>query len=268
MERSYREFLRRRVIAFLRDHRIGYVKIDYNSCISCGCDGPDSPPENQRLYTLAVRSFYDEIRAALPELVIEICASGGHRLTPGWIDFADMASFSDAHECPQLPMIALDVQMLVPMTKSQIWAVLRPDDDARRLHFSLAAAMAGRLCLSGEPDKLADENFQIVREGVDFYRAVAPLLSRGSFRISHVIGDYRSKPSGWQVLTRGDDQARFIIVHTFENAPEKIEADFPEKMKIVRVFAESTLKWSADGGKLIIERPGDFAGAAFLLQGD
>ncbi|MCQ2378387.1 MAG: alpha-galactosidase [Victivallaceae bacterium] len=261
-----RDFLRRRVIGFLRDHKIGYVKIDYNSSISCGCDGPDAPQENQRNYTRAVRSFYDEIRAALPELVIEICASGGHRLSPGWIDFSDMESFSDAHECPQLPMIALDVQMLSPMNKNQIWAVLREDDDSRRLHYSLAAAMLGRMCLSGEPDKLPDEKFAIVRAGVDFYRAIAPLLDRGSFRLGHVIGDYRSKPSGWQTLVRGDEKNRFVVVHTFENAPGKIEIEVPETMEIDRVFAEASLKWTLSRGVLVIENPGDFAGAAFLLR--
>lgn len=263
-----RNFLRERVIAFLKRHRIGYVKIDYNSCISCGCDGDDTPQENQRRYTESVFSFYQEIRAALPELVIEVCASGGHRLTPGWIGFADMLSFSDAHECPQLPMIALDVQMLVPMKKSQIWAVLRKNDGSRRLHYSIAAGMMGRLCLSGEPAELTVDELAIVRDGVEFYREITPLLDRGSFRLEHVIGDYRSKPTGWQYLVRGDEAAKFVVFHTFGNPPDKVVIDLPENFKVKRTFVSNTLNWCFADGKLEISAPEAFEGAAFLLTKD
>ncbi len=260
-----RDFLRERVINFVKQHKIGYVKIDYNSCISCGCDGVDTPHENQRRYTESVFSFYEEIRAALPELVIEICASGGYRLTPGWIKFADMLSFSDAHECPQLPMIALDVQMLVPMKKSQIWAVLRENDGSRRLHYSIAAGMMGRLCLSGEPDKLTADEMAIVKDGVAFYRAITFLLDEGEFRLGHVIGDYRSAPTGWQYLVRGTDSAKYVVFHTFDNPPEKVEIELPANLTMRRVFASDTLTWNYAAGKLVITAPGAFEGAAFLL---
>lgn len=90
------------------------------------------------------------MRRELPELVIEICSSGGHRLSPAWMQLGTMASFSDAHESIEIPIIAANTARMIPMRHNQIWAVLHPDDDDRRLGYSLAAGMLGRLCLSGE----------------------------------------------------------------------------------------------------------------------
>lgn len=260
-----RQYLREKVIGFLRKHKIGYVKIDYNASFATGCDGLDSPQENQRQYTLAVRSFYDEIRAALPELVIEVCASGGHRLSPGWIDFADMLSFSDAHECPEIPIIALDVQMLVPMAKSQIWAVLRKNDGSKRLHYSLATTLLGRMCLSGCPADLTAGEMEIVKEGVEFHKAASPLLLSGSFRLNHEIGDCRSNPAGWQIFERSNSSLTCITIHTFGDPPERITVKLPEGKELIRQFVSDSLRWTIRGDELEITAPESFEGAAFLF---
>ena len=177
------------------------MKVDYNACVSLGCDGPDSPVRNLQSYTEAVRSFFDEIRAVLPDLTLEICSSGGHRLSPEWMRFADMGSFSDAHECLEIPIIAADVQSMVLLSKSQVWAVLRASDDEARLRYTLSAAMIGRMCLSGDPADLTPERLEIVREGVRFYREAAPLIADGTSRVIREIGEVLDRTENWARVT-------------------------------------------------------------------
>jgi hypothetical protein len=104
----------------LRENGIGYLKIDYNaSFLYADCEN-GSPAEGAREVLEAVRDYYKHIRAELPELTIEVCASGGYRLTPEWMRLGDMASFSDAHECECIPIVAANVQTLIPLRRSQV----------------------------------------------------------------------------------------------------------------------------------------------------
>ena len=50
----------------------------------------------------SVSEFYQENPSRNTELVIENCASGGHR-EPSMIEISSMSSFSDAHECIEIP---------------------------------------------------------------------------------------------------------------------------------------------------------------------
>lgn len=262
-----RTYLRKRVIDFLRVHKIGYMKVDYNACVSLGCDGPDSPVRNLQSYTEAVRSFFDEIRAVLPDLTLEICSSGGHRLSPEWMRFADMGSFSDAHECLEIPIIAADVQSMVLLSKSQVWAVLRASDDEARLRYTLSAAMIGRMCLSGDPADLTPERLEIVREGVRFYREAAPLIADGTSRVIREIGEVRTDPTGWQVFLRLGKKTGYAVVHTFGEPPDEITVPLGGRSTaLVRSFASSKLRWSLRNGVLRIAKPAAFQGAAFLFK--
>ena len=75
-----REYLKYKVIDFLKENEISYLKIDYNTSIGIGCDGAESLGEGLWIQMEAVQQFLRRIREKLPELVIENCASGGHRL--------------------------------------------------------------------------------------------------------------------------------------------------------------------------------------------
>ena len=83
------------------------------------------------------RTVFREIRKRIPELLMELRASGGHRMEPSMLMPGDMVSFSDAHEEKEIPVIAANIQRLVPPGKRQIWAVLRREDPARRIVYSI-----------------------------------------------------------------------------------------------------------------------------------
>ena len=63
--------------------------------------------------------------------------------------------------------------------QSQIWAVLRVEDSDARLHYSLAATLLGRMCLSGDIHGLSQHQWDIVEEGMDFYRKAAEIIQKG-----------------------------------------------------------------------------------------
>lgn len=120
------------------------------------------------------------LRKQLPQLIVENCASGGHRLAPGWLTATEMSSFSDAHECVAIPIIAANLHCCLLPRQSQIWAVLRQTDDPHRLVYSLAATFLGRMCLSGDVTGLSPEQWLLADEAMDFSGRWRPSSTRAA----------------------------------------------------------------------------------------
>jgi alpha-galactosidase len=132
-----------------------------------------------------------------------------------------MSSFSDAHELPEIPIIAGNLHRLILPRQSQIWAVLHAADSPRRLDFSLAGAFLGRMCLSGEIDRLTFPQWQRVGEAMALYRRAAPIIGDGISRHFGEIGPSWRHPTGWQAIRRisADNQSALVVMHTFASPP-------------------------------------------------
>lgn len=210
------KYLNERVIGLLKSCGFAYVKIDYNDTVGTGCDGAESLGEGLRQVGLESLRLFRSIREQCPDILIENCASGGHRLEPSYMAVSDMASFSDAHECLEIPIIAANLHRLILPCQEQIWAVLRADDSLRRINCSLVNTLLGVMCLSGDIHHLSDEQWALVDRGIAFYRSVSPIIENGISTIhQHLSASWR-KPEGWQaVVRRGQNGQALVLVHTF-----------------------------------------------------
>jgi alpha-galactosidase len=209
-----------RVIGLLRAGNFGYLKVDYNDSIGIGVDGAESPGEGLRQHLEGVQAFFARIRAEVPGIVIENCSSGGHRLEPSMLARTAMSSFSDAHECPEIPIIAANLHRLLLPRQSQIWAVLRASASDRRTVYSLAAGFLGRLCLSGDFSALRDGQRALVDRAIALYRRAAPVIRSGrSYRHGPDVKAYRHA-KGWQAVVRVAPGGRraLVVGHTFARA--------------------------------------------------
>lgn len=258
------EYLADKVIRFLRDNGFDYCKFDYNETIGVGCDGGESPGEGLRQQMEAVLAFYDRVRRELPGLVIETCASGGHRHCHSVLERSYMASFSDAHECDEIPIIAANIHRVMLPRMSQIWAVVKPGQPISKLYYQICSGLLGRLCFSGEPEKLSAEQWAVMEEGISFYREAAPVIDRGvSRRYGPEVVSYRA-PKGWQAVARQGVDVTMAIVHTFAAAPGTLS--LAVSGRIGRIFARPGLTVTLSNGELTLEGLKDFDGAAVLLR--
>jgi len=225
-----RNYLSEKVIDLLDRCGFGYLKVDYNETIGLGSDHPDGLGEGLRLQIEGVHHFFDLMRKRLPDLVIENCSSGGHRLEPSMLARSAMSSFSDAHELPEIPIIAASLHALMLPRQSQIWAVLRPTDSKARLTYSLAATFLGRMCLSGGIAELSSDQWNLVREAQELYVKAAPTIKHGrSHRFGEIAPSWRH-PEGWQVLRRisDDGENTLVVAHSFANSPVNLCVPLPE----------------------------------------
>jgi len=264
-------YLQEKVIDFLINHGIGYLKLDYNDSLGIGCDGAESLGEGLRQQMAAVQAFIRQIQASVPNIVIENCASGGHRLEPSTLALTSMSSFSDAHECAEIPIIAANLHRVMLPRQSQIWAVLRKSDSPQRLVYSLANTMLGRMCLSGDIHDLNEEQWRIVDQGMHFYKQVASVIREGKTRrYGTAIRSYRH-PQGWQGIVRYADNGTqvLVIIHRFAaTSSEWMEVPISEadRYDIAEVFADGSPDIQRGHDQLSCRLDEDFSAVCILLQ--
>ena len=133
-----------------------------------------------------------------------------------------MASFSDAHECDEIPIIAANMHRMILPRQSQIWAVVKAGQPLQKLYYQICSGLLGRLCFSGEPDALSAAQWTVMDEGTAFYGKAASIIDHGvSQRFGSRIVSYRA-PRGWQAVVRRGETQTLVVVHTFGAAPEAV----------------------------------------------
>ncbi len=276
-------FLTERVIKNLKDNGFGYLKVDYNDNLGIGCEGAESLGEGMRQSLIASRNFFKKIREEIPDMVIENCSSGGHRLEPSMQAVTSMASFSDAHEWQAIPVVAANVARAILPAQSQIWAVLRAKDDEKRLYYSLSNTFLGRMCLSGDMSTISDEQWKITDEAIAFYKKCAPTIKSGrNFRYGPYQESYNDL-KGWQAVVRlaEDGKSLMAVVNTFAmNGETTVEFDLSgvKDVKVLKClsdnasdveienFSRKGIKTEIKDGKVKIQNLSDYDGLVILVK--
>ncbi|ADI10518.1 family 36 glycoside hydrolase [Streptomyces bingchenggensis BCW-1] len=268
-----------RMTALLSEGGFGYLKIDYNAHLGPGDDG-----EGLRELTAASRGFIARLSARLPDLVIENCAGGGHRIDPAYAALTAVSSGSDAFEAREAPAIAAGLQRVLLPRQSLVWATVRADDSDAALVYKLAAGFLGRICLSGDPDRLDERQWALVREALDLYGRAAPLIDDGTTRQGGTRGAALRNAVGWQSVVRlsPDGRRALVVLHAFADPDESLSVTLPDEGVKAGVgsgadrgaawtldawlLADGTGALSLAGDRLRWQRPPEWSGAVALLS--
>lgn len=259
-----REYLHEKVIDFLKLNGFGYIKVDYNRNIGRYIDDADCGAEELRLHMNEVRGFFEEIKREIPDIIIENCASGGHRLEPSMIGASAVSSFSDAHEAVEIPYIAANLHRLMLPAQSLIWSTLHREDCDDRTIYSLAATFLGRVCLSGDVDNLTARQREILHKAVEFYKKLDDVIINGTTHIYGNRGRNTRYPAGTQAVVRSTEREILAVCHAFENPCGQITIDIPCGFEISDRFNAENIYFSKN--KLVIEKMKEFTAAAVLLK--
>lgn len=181
-----------------------------------------------------------------------------------------MASFSDAHECVEIPIIAANLHRAILPRQSQIWAVIRKTDSRKRIAYSVASTFLGRMCLSGDVTDLSESQWKVIDQGIAFYKKIAPVIKDGqTYHLSPQISKMRH-PEGWQgILRQGKNGQAFVLIHTFGGElPEQICLSLPEGTpgRIAEVYSDTQERLCMEEGALTWTPKENWKAVAALLR--
>ncbi|MDK2808603.1 MAG: alpha-galactosidase [Clostridiales bacterium] len=263
------EYLSKKVIGLLKKYEFSYMKMDYNDTIGIGCDGAESLGEGLRQNMEASYRFIQKIKEEIPEIVLENCASGGHRLEPLMMSACSMASFSDAHECPEIPIIAANLHRVILPRQSQIWAVIRKEDTKKRVTYSIANTFLGRMCLSGDVVELSEEQWQQIDAGMAFYKKIAPMIRDGfTDWFGNEIKSYRH-PKGWQGILRTGKEDAYALFHIFEQKEGEVyEISIPKEYtyRVDEIYSDTKVEVQLENYRLSLVTNEEWKAVAVYLK--
>ncbi len=270
------KYLEERVIGTLRKYGFSYMKMDYNDTIGVGCDGAESLGEGLRENMEASLAFIRKVKKEVPGIILENCSSGGHKLEPLMMSECSMASFSDAHECEEIPIIAASLHRVILPRQSQIWAVIRGEDSLKRIAYSVANTFLGRMCLSGDVTRLTDAQWDVIDRGIGFYKKAAPIIKDGYSRLyGPKVISYRH-PQGWQCLLRTEGSVEherkkglMAVFHSFNGAHDgALEVPLPADSvyQIEEIYSDTEADVHVADGKLVCHIPEDMRAVAVLAR--
>ena len=160
------------------------------------------------------------------------------------MELVSQASFSDAHETMAIPLIAANMHRVIPPQQSQIWAVLRAEDSDNRIFYSMAATFLGRMCLSGDIYNLTDRQWELVEEGMNFYRLVSDIIRDGvTVRCDYSTKQYNN-PTGSQLVIRQLGERKLAIYHRFAES-EPLDESFLNDCQVLAEYGEAKEDFSA-----------------------
>ena len=259
------DYLDNHLLTFLKDNHFDYLKVDYNANLGIGMDGYDSMGDSLFEGIQTTLRYLQKLKKELPELVIENCAAGGHRLVEPFLKVSDMSSFSDAHESFNIPIVAANMHRMIPIRQSQIWAVLHSDFSDRLLYYKLISTFLGRMCLSGDIISLSQNQMEIVQKAIVFYKSISTIIDNGESKLESHIGLSYKRPKGYQIVKRYEQENLLLIIHTFEESPKTIHV-FIDDYELETLLSDSKLHITFDNHQITIKDVEDFDAIAIKMK--
>lgn len=176
----------------LSNHNIKYIKWDMNRPFSeTGAENLQNPKMYSYLHTMAVYNIVDRLKEKHPDVAIESCASGGGRCDLGALSHYDQAWTSDNTDGIDRMTIQKGYSLLRPAKTMRAWVTdIEGINKPCSLDFRFAVAMQGSLGIGGDLTKYSDEDLEICRKNIAFYKTFRDIVQFGDlYRILDIEKD-------------------------------------------------------------------------------
>ena len=164
---------------------IAYIKWDCNADIMNY--GSLYLPKNRQSeiyirYHMGLRRVLERIRAKYPDVVIQVCASGGGRVTYGLLPWFDEFWTSDNTDAYQRIFIQWGDSHFYPAIAQASHVSASPNHQTRRelpIKFRFDVAMTGRLGMELQPKDMTDQEKAFAKRAIAAYKTIRPVVQQG-----------------------------------------------------------------------------------------
>ncbi|MBQ7195426.1 MAG: alpha-galactosidase [Bacteroidales bacterium] len=164
---------------------ISYIKWDANRHVE-NIYSPYLPKDRQSHfwyeYTRGLYSVYDRVRAAHPDVQIQLCSSGGGRVDYGAMKYHDEYWASDNTNPVDRLLIQYGDSFFFPVEAAGSHVSASPNHQTgliTPLKFRFDVAMTGRLGMELQPSNLSAEEQDYVKKMVAAYKELRPVIHHG-----------------------------------------------------------------------------------------
>ncbi len=202
---TVQDWMATEVTRVVQDYGVDWLKWDYNIGYGLGCDCPDhghQAGDGHYAHTLGLYRVLERIRAACPVLVIENCASGGHRADLGLVRYTDTNWLSDyTHQAASCRQHAQGAGWVLPLAHLNTWTL------EERTMTEFRSRMGGAFGVSSHLGEWTDADRQVLATAVTEYKHLRPILGGERYLLT---GPLHQQWDIWQFVSR--DRGSFAIL--------------------------------------------------------
>ena len=158
------------------------------------------------------------LRNALPDLVIQLCSSGGGRVNWGALPYFDEFWVSDDTDAQQRLFIQWGTSHFFPTLAMAQHVSASPNHQTGRvipLKFRFDVAMTGRLGMEMKPSDLNNEERAYAKKAMAFYKEIRPIVQLGDqYRL---LSPYDNKGFCSELFVTEDKSEAVFFCYKFEN---------------------------------------------------
>ncbi len=201
--------------------RLYYIKWDCNMSMNNFGSSYLTADKQSHLFVdfhLGLRSALERIRAAHPNLVIQLCSSGGGRVNWGFMPYFDEFWCSDNTDAQQRLFIQWGTSHFFPTMAMAQHVSASPNHQTHRiipLKFRFDVAMTGRLGMEMKPSDLNDQEREYAKQAVAFYKEIRPIIQLGDqYRL---ISPYEGNGFCSEMFVTEDKTEAVFFCYKFEH---------------------------------------------------
>lgn len=212
-QKEARDYIVEQIRTILNEVPIDYIKWDYNRNLTeIGSqsvlirDG-----EVSHRFVLGLYEILEELVTAYPNILWESCSGGGGRYDPGMLYYMPQTWTSDNTDAVARLKIQTGTSFIMPISSMGAHVSAVPNHQVNRttsLKMRGDVAMAGNLGYELDVTKLSDEEKEVVKKQVSFYKKHRKLIQYGDFY--RIINPFeKSNQTAWIFVDKTKDEALF-----------------------------------------------------------
>lgn len=257
---SAKAWVQARLFAFLDEVRPDNLKWDFNRWVHCTRADHDHPADGGNYeHTRALYDILAAVRARYPELTIENCSGGGHRLDFAMARLTDTA-WMDDRSAPAAHVRGNLHGLLQAFPAPYLFSYVMPHASealhgASDLPLLVRSRMPGVVGVAARLDELSEGEQNVLHQELELAKRLRPLQAAA---ITYVLTPQRPAAGEWEVVQQVDPATGLIHVFAYSdrNAP-------PLRVKLLGLRPDAIYELrSADRGVI-----GRLAGADLLAGG-
>ena len=254
-------------------YNLDYLKIDYNTDAGVGNSfESDSLGDGLLKHNRAYIKWLNEVMDKYPHLTIENCASGGCRMDYEILKYCPIQSTSDQTNYRKYPYLACNIFTACPPEQAAVWSYplndyekIMPTDEV--VVMNMCNAMLGRIHLASFINKLPNNQLDLIREGVNYYKSIRdfkkeslPIYPKGTafFFDKEVVGGLINKDQILLGVWNTSGKPRTIKVDLSKYNVNNVKVGYP-------TLVETHYSFNKVSKCLEVTFPEDYGGRIFEL---
>ena len=236
---------------------ISYIKWDANSHFS-NVGSTYLPQDKQGFvniaYTQGLYQVLDRIRIKYPDVIMQVCASGGGRVDYGSLPYFHEFWTSDDTDALQRIFIQWGTSHFFPAIAMAAHVSATPGHLTKRvlpIKFRFDVAMTGRLGVELQPSQMSDDEKEFSKMALKTYKEITrPVVQLGD--LYRLVSPYEHNIASLMYVSSDKDRAILFAFHhhfrfgdMFDNIrPQGLDPNAQYKVRDINVLDPARKQWS------------------------